>query len=89
MNLQHPKAASTNICINCKHHQNDGSAKFADRCLRTENGINPVNGQIISRSCDNERFSSYGETCGPSGIYFAERIASANPCTAQDSALTP
>lgn len=89
MNLQRPKASSTNICINCKHHHHDGSEKFADRCLRTDNGINPVNGQIISRSCDNERFSSHGEACGTAGRYFVERIASANSCTAQDSALTP
>lgn len=86
---QHPKADSTNLCINCKHHLDDGTNKFQDRCIRPENPINPINGQIVGTSCENERFSSYGSTCGPSGIFFVERTAAASSSTAEDSALTP
>ena len=85
---QHPKADSTNLCINCQHHHDDGTNKFPDRCYRPENQINPVNGQVIGTSCENQRFSNYGTSCGPSGAFFVERIASANSCTAQDSAVT-
>lgn len=77
MNLMHPKAATTNLCINCQNHHDDGTNRFADRCYRPENPINPINGQIIGTSCKNERFANHGNNCGPSGIHFVERIASA------------
>lgn len=89
MNQQHPKAARTHLCINCKHHYNDGTGKFSDRCIRPENDINPVNGKIIDKCCENDRFSAHGSSCGPAGIYFVARIASANSCTAEASTLTP
>ena len=72
---QHPKAASTNLCINCQHHLDDGTKHQQDRCIRPKNPINPINGQIVGTSCENERFSSYGATCGPAGNYFEPKSA--------------
>ena len=81
---QHPKAATTNLCINCQHHLDDGTNKFSDRCHRPENPINPVNGQIIGTSCENERFSSHGASCGPTGKHFEPKSAQ-NPATDFDN----